>query len=82
MEATPDIGKQMKMLKKYSNQDSETPDGIFLTHAHVGHYSGLIHLGREAANAHKVPVYAMDRMFNFLFNNGPWDQLTRLEMLN
>jgi pyrroloquinoline quinone biosynthesis protein B len=52
---------------------------IFLTHAHMGHYSGLIHLGREAANTHKVPVYAMNRMFKFLSNNGPWDQLIQLE---
>ena len=75
MEATPDIGKQMKMLKKYSNQDSETPDGIFLTHAHIGHYAGLMYLGKEAMSANEVPVYAMPNMKTYLENNGPWSQL-------
>ena len=52
--------------------------GIFLTHAHVGHYSGLMHLGREVMGARGIPVYAMPRMRMFLENNGPWDQLVRL----
>ena len=41
----------------------------------MGHYSGLMHLGREAANTSKVPVYAMPRMLEFLAKNGPWNQL-------
>ena len=28
--------------------------GIFLTHAHIGHYTGLMHLGREAMGAKEV----------------------------
>ncbi len=75
-EATPDIGAQLKILK----QDApialkEIPDGIFLTHAHIGHYSGLQFLGMEAANANKATVFAMPRMEEFLKNNGPWSQL-------
>ncbi|GIS72856.1 MAG: hypothetical protein CM1200mP10_24330 [Candidatus Neomarinimicrobiota bacterium] len=53
---------------------SENPvniSGIFLTHAHVGHYTGLAHLGLEVRGANKIPVYAMPRMMNFLKNNGP-----------
>lgn len=52
--------------------------GIFLTHAHIGHYTGLMFLGREALAARDVPVYAMPRMAEFLQHNGPWSQLVKL----
>lgn len=52
--------------------------GIFLTHAHIGHYTGLMHLGREAMGTKSVPVYAMPRMGDFLGKNGPWSQLVAL----
>ena len=74
-EATPDITSQVKTLKQFSNLEDELPNGIFLTHAHIGHYTGLMYLGKEATNAKQVPVYAMPRMKNFLENNGPWSQL-------
>ncbi len=53
-------------------------DGVLLTHAHIGHYTGLMYLGREALGATEVPVYAMPRMRAFLSRNGPWDQLLTL----
>ncbi|PCJ84770.1 MAG: pyrroloquinoline quinone biosynthesis protein PqqB [Flavobacteriales bacterium] len=75
-EATPDLTEQMKTLKKYASfNEKETPDGIFLTHAHIGHYTGLMYLGKEAMNAANIPVYAMPRMKAFLEENGPWSQL-------
>ncbi|WP_428740254.1 MBL fold metallo-hydrolase [Tenacibaculum sp.] len=75
-EATPDIGVQMKMLAEYGGKSSkENTDGIFLTHAHIGHYSGLMFLGKEAMDAKDVPIYAMPRMKEYLSNNGPWSQL-------
>ena len=74
-EATPDISTQTKALKHFSNSEKELPEAIFLTHAHIGHYSGLMYLGKEATNADGVPVYAMPRMKAFLENNGPWSQL-------
>jgi len=75
-EATPDIGKQMKMLTKYEKQsEKEIVDGIFLTHAHIGHYTGLMFLGKEAMDAKNTPVYVMPRMKEYLINNGPWSQL-------
>lgn len=75
-EATPDIKIQMKLLTGSDNQ-KEVADGIFLTHAHMGHYTGLMHLGKEAMDADQVPVYVMPRMKNFLTNNGPWSQLVK-----
>jgi pyrroloquinoline quinone biosynthesis protein B len=53
-------------------------DGIFLTHAHIGHYTGLMYLGREALNAAGVSVYATPRMARFLRDNAPWSQLVAL----
>lgn len=76
IEATPDITQQAKALKSFSSFSSkEMPDGIFLTHAHIGHYTGLMYLGKEAFNADTIPVFAMPRMKMFLKQNGPWSQL-------
>jgi len=73
-DATPDFKEQIFDIQ----QHSEILGGIFLTHAHIGHYTGLMHLGREAMGAKNIPVYAMPRMKNFLTNNGPWSQLVDL----
>lgn len=79
-EATPDLPRQMKLLKEFSSfRQEETPNGIFLTHAHIGHYSGLMYLGRESMNAKATPVYAMPKMWDFLEKNGPWSQLVSLK---
>ncbi len=78
-EATPDFSVQLKYLQRHASfADKETPDGIFLTHAHIGHYTGLMYLGKEAMNSTSVPVYAMPRMKTFLEQNGPWSQLVKL----
>ncbi len=78
-EATPDISTQVKMLQQMAGSEKELPDGIFLTHAHIGHYTGLMYLGREATNANKIPVYTMPRMKEYLETNGPWNQLINLQ---
>ncbi len=78
IEATPDFTQQTKTLKNNSAfAHKETPDGIFLTHAHIGHYTGLMYLGKEAINADSIPVYAMPRMKSYLAQNGPWSQLVK-----
>lgn len=82
-EATPDLPAQMKQLKNLSSfAEKETPDGIFLTHAHIGHYAGLMFLGKEAMSSNKTPVYAMPRMKDFLEQNGPWQQLVTLNNIS
>ena len=79
LEASPDFVAQTRMLKAFLPSSANTlPDGIFLTHAHIGHYAGLMFLGKEAMNSKAVPVYAMPKMKNFLENNGPWSQLVSL----
>ena len=75
-EATPDISSQVKTLTQLEpNSQNELVDGIFLTHAHIGHYTGLMYLGKEVVDANRTPVYAMPQMKTFLENNGPWSQL-------
>jgi pyrroloquinoline quinone biosynthesis protein B len=79
LEASPDFEAQTRMLKAFlPSLTNKLPDGIFLTHAHIGHYAGLMFLGKEAMNSKAVPVYAMPKMKSFLENNGPWSQLITL----
>ncbi len=76
-EATPDFREQWYRLQALPPADGPLA-GIFLTHAHMGHYTGLMFLGHEAMGARAIPVYAMPRMRTYLRENGPWDQLVRL----
>lgn len=78
LEAGPDFPQQLQQLQLQAGSTLPTPSGIFLTHAHIGHYVGLMYLGREALGADSVPVFAMPRMFRFLKENGPWSQLSAL----
>ena len=75
-DASPDINKQLNFMGDRIKKDLK---GIFLTHAHIGHYTGLMYFGREALNSKLVNVYAMPRMKKFLENNGPWSQLVSLQ---
>jgi pyrroloquinoline quinone biosynthesis protein B len=70
VDATPDFPDQLYRLTR-----GRLPDGIFLTHAHMGHYTGLMYLGKEAMAAKSVPVYGTQRMIAFLRANGPWKLL-------
>jgi len=76
-EATPDVASQWHALQSLSGQADVLPS-IFVTHAHIGHYSGLMFLGREVLGATGIKVHAMPRFRRFLQTNGPWDQLISL----
>lgn len=77
-EATPDMPEQMKALVRFGpDSGRELADGIFITHAHIGHYTGLMYLGKEAINSSGVPVYVMPGMNRFLDENAPWNLLIR-----
>jgi pyrroloquinoline quinone biosynthesis protein B len=78
-EATPDLPAQLFALNKFLPSRQTLPDGVFLTHAHIGHYTGLMYFGREAVGAKSVPVYGMLRMEKFLTENAPWRQLVGLK---
>jgi len=77
IDATPDFKTQLRTLDEIA--PTAKPSGIFLTHGHIGHYTGLMQLGREAIGAREVPVFVMPRMQEFLSRNGPWDQLVQLK---
>ena len=78
-DATPDMREQLYELHKAAPDGEYELDGVFLTHAHMGHYTGLMHLGREGVGAKGIPVYAMPIMTDYLSKNGPWELLVRLE---
>jgi pyrroloquinoline quinone biosynthesis protein B len=83
VDATPDIRDQLAALSDVRSPPAgrvdRTPvDGVLLTHAHLGHYTGLAFLGFEAGNAEHTQVWATPRMGDYLRDNGPWQQLVQL----
>lgn len=82
VDASPDIKAQEALLldiPSYAARRAREPfDGIMLTHAHMGHYSGLVHFGKEAHNASGVPCWTTPAMASFLTGNAPWSQLVAL----
>ena len=80
-DATPDLPEQVELAHAHGGPRPGAAgrpalfDGIFLTHAHTGHYTGLVHLGREAYASATVPLYTSPRMASFLAADGPWSLL-------
>lgn len=83
-EATPDFRVQLAALDAVAPTDDPAPGlaGIFLTHPHMGHYTGLMFLGHEAMGAAGVPVYVPPRFAAYLANNGPWSQLVSYDNID
>lgn len=77
-EATPGMPAQLYQLHTQAPDSDYALSGVFLTHAHIGHYAGLMFFGHEAQGASNIPVFAMPRMTEFLSTNGPWSQLVSL----
>ncbi len=86
LDATPDIRVQLDMAFKRLSSDKQPvrkfPHGVILTHAHIGHYTGLMFFGHEAQSANKLPVYCTSQMRGFLAKNGPWSQLVDFENIS
>ena len=80
IDATPNIKEQLQLLK--SKTGTEKINGVLLTHAHIGHYTGLMYLGKEVMGTNNTPVFAMPRMKTFLEENGPWNQLVELKNIS
>tara|TARA_B100001057_G_scaffold377390_1_gene382619 strand:+ start:2824 stop:3738 length:915 start_codon:yes stop_codon:yes gene_type:complete len=77
-EATPDITYQLNHLKDNVFKEFLLPQAIYITHAHIGHYAGLMYFGREALGSKNLLVKVLPKMSNFLKANGPWSQLVNL----
>lgn len=71
LDATPDVVSQVHQATSQGHR----LEGFLLTHAHMGHYAGLLHLGREALAADHLSVWAMPRLRTFLESNQPWAAL-------
>ena len=81
VEATPAIEEQLAMIS-FAGRPRKPVEAVLLTHAHIGHYTGLMHFGREVASTQSMPVYCTPKMAGFLEENGPWDQLVKLEQID
>ena len=83
-DATPDIAEQVELARGHGGpapEESGRPalfDGIFLTHGHMGHYTGLMHLGQEAYGTRNTKIYCSKRMADYLTTNGPWSLMVEL----
>lgn len=64
-DATPDVRFQIP----------DVPDGVFLTHAHLGHLPGILYFGRESADADELPVYATTGLGDVIRDNDPLSSL-------
>lgn len=83
-DATPDLREQLAALGDLRQApgdrvDRRPIDGVFLTHAHIGHYLGLAFFGYEAIHTSGLPVLTTPRMAEFLRANGPWSQLVGMQ---
>ena len=76
IDASPDIREQYaELMRRKGDDGNATPglvDGIFLTHAHMGHYAGLLFLGKESISTKRTPVYCSADMATYLKSNAPW----------
>lgn len=77
IDATPDFKEQLHALRQFAPACPLA--GIIISHIHIGHYTGLIHLGMEAMNAHGMPVYVTAPVAKFLRENAPWSHLVGQE---
>jgi pyrroloquinoline quinone biosynthesis protein B len=83
VDATPDIRRQLETVRAHvarsaAGVDRSPVDGVLLTHAHMGHYTGLAFFGFEAIHTRDLPLYCSRSMSQFLRANGPWSQLVEL----
>jgi len=81
-DATPDIRQQLFELHSVAPDGQFTLGGVFLTHGHIGHYTGIMHFGHEASGSKNVPIFAMPRMHRYLTDNGPWSQLVSYQNIS
>ncbi|MCA9981037.1 MAG: MBL fold metallo-hydrolase [Anaerolineales bacterium] len=81
LDATPDIKFQLNMLGDLLGAHAtrpgrlRQPDGIFLTHAHIGHIAGLAQLSKEAMFVQQLPLFASPRLRQLIHQTVLWQPL-------
>ncbi len=87
IEATPDAARQVEMIHavdprfKRDRAEGNPIDGLLLTHADVGHYTGLIQFRPEITPVRNLPVYCTPIMAKFLSDNEPWKFMVRRNII-
>jgi len=78
IDPTPHLPEQLEELNKEANK-LNFPDNhlkeILITHAHIGHYTGLMYFGKEAISSKELTVRGSSRLKEFLSTNQPWQTL-------
>ena len=86
IDATPDIKFQLNLLAGALGSHAvrpnrlKRPEGIFLTHAHMGHIGGLPQLGPEAMAVDQMPLCASPELCHLLRETHLWTPM--LQHLN
>ena len=86
IDATPDVKYQLNLLADVLGPHArrphrlKRPDGIFLTHAHMGHIGGLIQFGPEAMAVDQLPLCASPELCQLLMGTTLWTPM--LQHLN
>ena len=78
-DVTPNISDQLRIIENDLFNQFILPKNIFITHAHIGHYAGLMYFGREALGSRGIKVNVLPRMYDFISMNAPWSQLVNLK---
>jgi len=77
IEATPAVEPQIALLHTLSEQHGRgrrPVDALLITHAHIGHYAGLMEFGEEVAATEHLPLFVTPKMASFLREHAPWSQ--------
>jgi len=86
IDASPDLRWQHNSLRishpELFSADKPLFHSVVLTHAHMGHYVGLVHLGKESANCDGIPTIVTPQFADFLTSNAPWSQLVKLNNIS
>lgn len=82
IDASLDFKEQFAAVQMKYGLEGVLMDSIFLTHAHIGHYPGLLFLGREAIGAKGVSTYVGPKLKQMLETEAPWRQLVDLGNIN
>jgi pyrroloquinoline quinone biosynthesis protein B len=81
IDATPDIKFQLNLLAGALGPHPQRanrlrqPDGIFLTHAHMGHIGGLPQLSKEGMFVQGLPIFASPALCDLIRQTTLWSPL-------
>lgn len=63
IDATPDVRYQIK---------GDYLDGVFISHGHLGHVTGLMEFGEEGCDKTDLPLYISDKTEDYFRKNDPF----------